>query len=240
VWPARLSFVVHWGRESHEVRTKLVGEHWLASALATIAAALHYGIGLASAASALAQVEPLPGRMEPVPLPCGATVLRDDFSTSSASLPAALRVLEQAPGRRLLVFNDAYDTGLNFRERFQQLGPMAARSVDLAVFIGERGRNAARRAVEGGLNPEAARSFPSLWEAAEYLKSELREGDLVLLRDRYRIHAERLYFALLGSVGCRMPACSLNQLCDYCSYLRPGLEETTRMPPPVRPYWEPR
>jgi UDP-N-acetylmuramoyl-tripeptide--D-alanyl-D-alanine ligase len=238
-WPARLSFRVHRGAESRQVHTKLVGEHWLTSALASLAAALWHGVDLESAASALEQVEPFRARMEPVPLPSGATALRDDFTSSTTSLLEALRVLEQAEGRRLLVFPEAYDSGLSFRERFQQLGRLAARSVDLAVFFGERSRSAARRAVEGGMKPESVRHFPDLWGAAEFLKSELRKGDLVLLRSRVSLHAERIYFALLGTVGCRMPACTRVQLCDRCSYLRPGLEEAHKLPTPVRPFWDP-
>jgi UDP-N-acetylmuramoyl-tripeptide--D-alanyl-D-alanine ligase len=239
VWPARLSFRVHRGAESREVHTQLVGEHWLTPALASLAVALCYGMELASAGSALERVEPFRGRMEPVPLPSGATALRDEASFTFASLPAALRVLEQARGRRVLVFNDAYDWGLSFRERFQQLGQVAAGCVDLVVFFGERSRNAARRAVEGGMKPESVRRFPDLWGAAEFLKSELREGDLVLLRNRLPFHAERIYFAQLGAVGCQMPTCTWNQLCDHCSHLRPGLEEAHKLPPPVRPFWDP-
>jgi UDP-N-acetylmuramoyl-tripeptide--D-alanyl-D-alanine ligase len=177
--------------------------------------------------------------MEPVALPSGAILLRDDCNSSYASLPAALRVLEQAEGRRVLVFTEAYDSGLSFRERFQRLGQMAASSVDLAVFFGERSRNAARRAVEGGMPSESVRSFPDLWGAAEFLRSELREGDLALLRDCHPFHAERIWFALAGSVGCRMSACSYLRACDYCAHLRPGLEETRNLPAPARPFWEP-
>jgi UDP-N-acetylmuramoyl-tripeptide--D-alanyl-D-alanine ligase len=238
-WPARLSFRAHWGAESRQVHTKLVGEHWLSTALASLVTALSCGMDLASAASALERVEPFRGRMEPAALPCGATALRDDSSLSAASLPAALRVLEQAPGRRVLVFNDAYDSGLSFRERFQRLGRMAVRAVDLAVFFGERSRGAARRAVQGGMKPESVRSFPDLWGAAEFLKAELRAGDLALFRDCGSLHAERIYFAQLGAVGCKTPECPRLRLCDYCPDLRPGLEEAHKLPAPVRPHWEP-
>ena len=240
VWPARLSFRIHRGSESREVKTKLVGEHWLNSVLATLAAGSWHGIDLASAVSAIEQIEPVRGRMEPVRLPSGAYLLRDDFNASFAGLPAALRVLEQAPGRRVLVINGGYDSGLNLRARFQLIGQMAARSADLVVLFGNESRRAANAMAEAGMKCENVRSFPDLWAVAEFLKSELGEGDLVLLRDCYQVHAERIYFAQLGTVGCRKPVCSRRHiLCDHCPDLRPGLENATQAPEPVRPFWQP-
>ena len=208
VWPARFSFRVHRGAESRHVHTKLVGEHWLNSVLAALAAALWHGVDLELAAAALEQVEPMPGRMEPMPLPSGAVALRDDFSTSSVGLAAALRVLEQAQvrGRRILVATRTHDTGCTFRESFRRLGEMAARSLDLAIIFGGEHRRARNAMVEGGMNRESIRSFKDPWSAAECLKSEMGEGDLVLFRDCIPVHAERIYFAQLGSVGCRIPA----------------------------------
>ncbi|MGD0015406.1 MAG: Mur ligase family protein [Bryobacteraceae bacterium] len=238
-WPGRLSFQVHRGAESRMVNTKLVGEHWITSALAALATALCCGMDLETAASALEQVEPSRGRMEPVLLPSGAQVLRDDVSTTLTSLAPALRVLERAGTRRVLVLHDAYDSGLAFSPRMRHLGQMAARSADLAVFFGERSRWLAKVALGAGMKPGSAHHFPDPWGAAEFLKSELREGDLVLLRSCHPRHAERIYFAQLGTVGCLKPVCHKVILCDNCPELRPGLEEAHLLPTPVRPFWEP-
>jgi UDP-N-acetylmuramoyl-tripeptide--D-alanyl-D-alanine ligase len=94
VWPDRLSFRAHWGSQSRWVRTRLVGEHWLTPALAALAAAMGSRLDLESAASALETVEPCRARLQPVSLPSGATLLRDDFNPTIASFPAALRVLQ--------------------------------------------------------------------------------------------------------------------------------------------------
>ncbi len=235
VWPARLSFRVHRGSDSWQVKTKLVGEHSLNSVLAALAAASCHGVDLASAASAMERVEPMCGRMQPVRLPSGACVLRDDYNPSFASLPAALRVLEQAPGRRVFVFSDAYDSMLKFRPRFQLIGEMVTRSADLTVLFGDESRRAANAMVEAGVKRENVRSFRDLWAVAAFLKSELHEGDLVLLRDSHAYHAERICFAQLGTVGCKIPECRLVSRCDHCPNLRRGLESAG----PARPSWQP-
>ena len=240
VWPARLSFRVHRGAESHMVQTQLVGEHWLNSVLAALATAVCHGVDLEAAAAAVARVEPAPGRMQPVLLPSGAHALRDDFNCSFASLPAALRVLEQAQAsRRVLVFRDAYDSGLPNMERLRMVGRMVAHSADLTLLYGNI-RNRTRNAmVQAGVPRESIHLFRDIWEVADYLKANLQAGDVVLIRNAYSDAAERIYFAQLGSVGCRMPVCDRSTACDFCAELRPGLENATGLPAPSRPYWLP-
>jgi UDP-N-acetylmuramoyl-tripeptide--D-alanyl-D-alanine ligase len=238
-WPARLSFRFHRGAQSRMVNTRLVGEHWLNSVLAALATALWHGVELERAVAAVEQVEPSRCRMEPALLPSGAYALRDEFTLTFAGLPAALRVLEQAQGRRVLVFHDAHDSGLAFRERFRLVGQMAAHSADLTLVYGDESEQARNAMIEGGVPQENVRSFPDIWAVADFMKAGLGPGDVVLLRSSYADAAERIYFAQLGSVGCRMRACGKAFSCDYCAELRPGLENVGGLPAPARPFWLP-
>src|SRR5271169_2251182 len=77
-WPERMSFKLHAGLQSYAVRSRLLGTHWLNSALAALAVADLCGIPLPVAISAAALVEPVTGRMQPVDLPCGAVLIRDE------------------------------------------------------------------------------------------------------------------------------------------------------------------
>jgi UDP-N-acetylmuramoyl-tripeptide--D-alanyl-D-alanine ligase len=221
------------------VQTQLVGEHWLNSVLAAISTAACHGVDLGAAAAAMARVEPARCRMQPVLLPSGAIGIRDDFNCSFAGLPAALRALEQAQGRRILVFRDVYDTGLPNMERFRMVGRIVAHSADLTLLYGTNRMRTRNAMAQAGVPRESIHVFRDIWEVADYLKANLRTGDVVLLRNAYSDAAERIYFAQLGSVGCRMPACAKNLPCDYCAQLRPGLEDTAGMPAPARPYWLP-
>jgi len=239
VWPDRLNFTVQAGGESKFIQTRLVGAHWLGSVLAAIALGRSCGVDLDSAAAAIANVLPARGRMDPMPLPSGAIVLRDDLSTTYASLAPAVRVLSEAKARRrILIYHDAHDAPLKFQARFREFGSLAA-GLDLVIFYGERGRTPAKLAVQGGLKAETVRSFHDIWEVADFLKTELREGDLVLLRSWFPLHAERVYFAQLGTVGCRKAACHLFIACDICPALRPGLELVKEGLPYPRPLWQP-
>jgi UDP-N-acetylmuramoyl-tripeptide--D-alanyl-D-alanine ligase len=238
-WPARLSFRVHRGAELQIVNTQLVGEHWLHSVLAALATALCHGVELAPAAAAMARVKPSRCRMQPALLPSGAYALRDEHSRSFASLPAALRVLEQAQGRRILVYHDAYDSGLPFRERFRAVGRIVAHSADLTLLYGTDRMRARNAMAEAGVPRESIHVFRDIWAVADFLKPNLRAGDVVLLRNAYSDGAGRVFFAQLGSVGCRVPACGKQTPCDNCAELRPGLESLSGLPLPAREYWLP-
>jgi UDP-N-acetylmuramoyl-tripeptide--D-alanyl-D-alanine ligase len=230
---------LHRGAESRLVNTRLVGEHWLNSVLAALATALWHGVDFERAAAAVEQVEPSRCRMEPVLLPSGAYALRDEFNRSLASLTVALRVLEQAQGRRVLVFRDAYDSGLSHRERFRLMGRMVAHSADLTLTYGRGCKQARNAMIEGGVPPGNVRTFPDIWAVADFMKASLGPGDVVLLRTAYSDAAARIYFAQLGSVGCRIRECGKPGPCDYCEELRPGLENVSGLPAPARPYWQP-
>ncbi len=92
-WPERLEFRVHAGGESQRVRTKLVGTRWVTSVVAAIAAARQCGVSLEEAAGALEDKEPFTARLEPVRLPSGAKLLRDEYNGSMTTLLVGLDIL---------------------------------------------------------------------------------------------------------------------------------------------------
>jgi hypothetical protein len=84
---------------------------------------------------------------------------------------------------------------------------MAAHSADLVLIYGNESRRARNAMIEGGLLPEILRSFPDIWAVADFLRTGVGSGDVALLRGRLGDAAARIYFAQLGSVGCRIPNC---------------------------------
>lgn len=74
-----------------------------------------------------------------------------------------------------------------------------------------------------------AHGFDSLRRAAEFLKTELRPGDLVLLKGRSTDHIARLFYAQCGNVGCWDDYCRKTMLCDMCWKL--GIEPSGEFVP---------
>lgn len=224
-WPARLTLRVHTGSETQWVKTNLVGEHWVNSVLAALLVAISCGIPLKAAATELGRVKPFTARMQPVLLPSGATILRDESGGSPDPLHAALQVLKESDAvRRLLVISDISDSHKRTHIRLREVGKIASQVADLVIFIGEHGHYAVKAATASGMKPECVLGFTDLYMASQYLKSELRSGDLVLLKGRTTDHLSRVFFAQLGTIGCWKTKCYKRIVCDLCEELRPEFD----------------
>jgi UDP-N-acetylmuramoyl-tripeptide--D-alanyl-D-alanine ligase len=224
-WPARLSLRVHVAGDAQRVRTRLVGEQWVNGILGAVLAARALGVAPAAAAAALARVEPFAVRMQPVRLPNGIVVIRDEQNASLDTWGAALAVLRDASvPRRVLIASDFSDLRKKNRVRYQMLADLAAESADAAFFVGEYASAAVKRAIWRGMDPTRVEGALDVRGAAERLASFLQPGDLALLKGRATHHLSRALFAQLGEIGCWKPKCQRHIICDVCPELRPGFD----------------
>jgi UDP-N-acetylmuramoyl-tripeptide--D-alanyl-D-alanine ligase len=230
-WPGRLELTVRTrDGDSCRVRTRLVGTHWSASVAAAITVARDLGVSLAAAAQALETVNPPASRLQPVLLPSGAVILRDDYDGSYPTFQAGLRVLAEArAGRRVAVISDVSDFGsARARKRLAHLGHEAAQAAELVVFFGEGAGHGREGALAAGRAADDARAFGALEDAAAFLRATLRHGDLVLLKGRTSDHAARLFFSQLGPIRCLRPQCEKRITCDACEELGIAAEDRER------------
>ena len=110
------------------------------------------------------------------------------------------------------------------RDRSTDLGRNASRVAEVAIFVGEHAHHAVKAAVAAGMHPDSVHGFRNLLTAAEYLKSELRDGDLVLLRGRTTDHLSRICFAQCGAIECWKTHCGKTIVCNHCDELLPGFD----------------
>ena len=220
-WPEHFSFQVGSGNEQGFVSTRLIGKHWLPSVMPAIVVAREAGLTLKQAIAPLANLEPMQQRLSEATTPQGATFLRDEWNGSVDSLKVALEVIEAAVAKRkILVFTDVSDSRQKIRLRQRDMGVTAAKIVDVAYFIGDSHGYAVKAAVEAGMDPGRVFGFYDIESAGKQLLSELREGDLVLLRGRHADHLSRLYLMTLDEVSCWRSSCEKKKHCDVCSDLR--------------------
>ncbi len=219
-FPAPLRFRATLGSESCMVETNLIGKLWVTSVLGALLGAVAAGVPLQTAAKALKDVQPVRSRMTPFQLPNGAWLLRDDFNPTFSSLDAALEVLRTAHAdRRIFVGGEHYDgpdTDLGVK---RELGRRVGGSADLAVFIGRKMGPASKSALDAGIVAGSAVNFHHFPQAVEFLRQELRKGDVVLLRGAINRHLERIFFMLTGEIECSLTWCDLNKYCKSCKNL---------------------
>jgi UDP-N-acetylmuramyl pentapeptide synthase len=102
-WPRGTRFRVHAGGVSGELHVRLLGWPMMYAVTAAVATALALGVPFDTIAERLATLTPTPGRLEPVELPGGVTLLRDDYKSTLETVDSALDVLESIPAKRKLV-----------------------------------------------------------------------------------------------------------------------------------------
>jgi UDP-N-acetylmuramoyl-tripeptide--D-alanyl-D-alanine ligase len=234
-WPERLRLTVRTRDESHVMQTLLVGTHWVTPILAALTASTCCGVPLARAVKCVEKVPPFWARMQPVRLNSGATIIRDEFNGSITTFEAAFKVLAEATAqRKIMVLSDYSDSPKKRRIRVNSLGRDAAKTVDMLVLVGENSRNGANVAIDAGMAPENAHAFFTINEATQFLRRELRDGDLVLLKGQSNHHLSRIYLGLLDDVSCQVPSCRKMILCDCCEQLgfswRPELDGLMALP----------
>lgn len=175
------------GGHRHPVALRILGEHHVMNALATLAVTEQLGVPTGRAVAAL---EALPRaerwRMEVLTPSTGVVVINDAYNASPDSMAAALKTLAQVTrdGRRsVAVLGEMAELGEYADEEHDRIGRLAVRlNVRKLVVVGTGARHIHNAAgLEGSWDGESV--FVSTPDAAyDLLREELRAGDVVLVK----------------------------------------------------------
>ena len=225
-WPHGMRFRLDAFGATREVAIRLVGPKMVSPILAAIAVAHVEGFALDDALARLAAFEPTPGRLQPVTLPNGAILLRDDYKNTLETNHVALDVLEAIPARRKLVlFGDLSDVQGREWRVYLSLGMRVARIAERFLVVGRGYRRYASGACRGGMARDRVVDVGrTVQEAAEALKRVLEPGDVVLMKARRGQKLDRVRLILEGrKVGCSIKLCEIRTMeCAYCPMLERG------------------
>lgn len=221
-WPHGTRIRLQTGEESVDLDSRLIGDGLIHGLLAAAAVAGVEGRRLAAVSPALASMPATRGRLQPMVLPGGVTVLRDDYKSTPETVLEALDTLGQLPSRRrIAVLGDLDMPPPPERHWYKAVGEKVAQVADLAVFVGtkfDRYRVGARAA---GMRDDQLHHARSVHEAITFLQGRLRPDDVVLVKGRETQRLTRIILALAGrDVRCRVEQCRLHlTFCDDCPLL---------------------
>ncbi|MFV0372989.1 UDP-N-acetylmuramoyl-tripeptide--D-alanyl-D-alanine ligase [Microbacterium sp.] len=174
------------GAERHPLRMRVLGEHHISNALAALTAAQELGVPLAQSIARLETVEVAERwRMQPLGTD-RIRIINDAYNASPDSMAAALRTLAQivAPGqRKVAVLGAMSELGEQAGEEHDRVGLLAVRlRIERIVIVGSEARRLYLAAIgEGSWDGEAV-FFENADDAFDYLRTELRDGDRVLVK----------------------------------------------------------
>ncbi|HDG1672227.1 MAG: UDP-N-acetylmuramoyl-tripeptide--D-alanyl-D-alanine ligase [Kluyvera cryocrescens] len=130
-------FTLHTPNGSAEVLLPLPGRHNIANALAATALATAVGADLNAVKAGLAQLKAVPGRLFPVHLSETQLLLDDSYNANVGSMTAAVQVLSEMPGYRVLVVGDMAELGAESEACHIQVGEAAkAAGIDRVLSVG--------------------------------------------------------------------------------------------------------
>ncbi len=176
---AGVKFTLVHGDEREPVYSRLPGRAMVRNALAAAAAGVVDGLELNEVAAALGAAQ-VPARLQAHRGINGSTIIDDAYNASPDSMAAALDLLGEVPGRKIAVLGDMRELGAAELEGHQQVGRRAAEVADLIFAVGDLGRWIGDAAIQRG--HDAVQIMIEKEEVAAALQSELRPGDVVLLK----------------------------------------------------------
>ncbi|MBA2811933.1 UDP-N-acetylmuramoyl-tripeptide--D-alanyl-D-alanine ligase [Streptomyces sp. KM273126] len=198
------AFRLHTPSGASDVTMRLYGEHHVSNALAAAAVAHELGMSAEEIATALSEAGSLSRwRMEVTERPDGVTVVNDAYNANPESMRAALRALAaMGNGRRTwAVLGKMAELGDEALAEHDAVGRLAVR-LNVSKLVAVGGREASWLQLgaynEGSWGEESVH-VSDAQAAVDLLRSELRPGDVVLVKASRSVGLESVAQALLDS-----------------------------------------
>jgi UDP-N-acetylmuramoyl-tripeptide--D-alanyl-D-alanine ligase len=178
----------------------LIGRHNVMNAVAALAAASVWGVGVEEAKRVFPTLTPADKRGEVVRFEEAFTVINDSYNSSPTALSALLGLLATTPGyqRRIVAAGEMLELGDSSEELHRECGRAAAALGKIDWLFGVQGYalDFIEAAIAAGHPRERTKFFDNSQEAAKFLVEFVMPGDLLLLKGSRGTRMERILEAL--------------------------------------------
>ena len=217
-WPHGSRFHIFVDGIERECSWGLLGRPSVYAALAATAVGRELGISVEKSLERLEQLPPTPDRLQLLHLAGGISIISDAYKSPEETIHAALEVLAEVPAKRkIVVLGRINEPRHPIREKYRNVAAKAAAIADLFLLVDsfkefKAGLNAA------GVKQEVRVHCKGPPEAIDFLRRELKDGDVVLVKGRSDQRLERVSMALAGErINCRRNLCPTSRIsCRDC------------------------
>ena len=183
VSPAGSSFVLHTMSDEVTCQTRLLGEHNIQNIILAATVGLRLGMTLKQIARGISRIAPVEHRLQLIPS-TGVTIIDDAFNSNPMGAQAALRVLREFEGRRIIITPGMVELGDGEDAFNHEFGLMMADCVDVAILVGKKHTSPIARGLkEAGFPQENLHVVSTLDEATAILRQIGRPGDVALFEN---------------------------------------------------------
>jgi UDP-N-acetylmuramoyl-tripeptide--D-alanyl-D-alanine ligase len=175
------------------------GTHYVMNALPAVALGSLHGISLDQVVESLRHLRQASMRGQILQFRQGFAVIDDSYNSNPQALMRMIEVLSQLRGfeRRILMAGEMLELGPASGSLHFQCGIFAANhGLDMVVGIQGAAREIARAAVKSGLPESQTGFFSDPDAAADFIRNEIRKGDLVLIKGSRGVRMEKIVQSL--------------------------------------------
>lgn len=195
-----LKFKLRYQQKDYEFIYQQAGKHNIYNAMAAAVIAFKNSLTAAEIQKGLLKTEFSALRMEIIKLANGARIINDSYNANPLAVKAALDVLmEIKAGRKIALLASMLELGALSAQKHTEIGIYAAeKGIDLLVTT-SAASNEAEKIAAGAkkkMSSEKIISFLDNQSTIDYLKKELRENDLLLVKGSRSNRLEEIVEAL--------------------------------------------
>jgi len=171
-----------------EYQPALVGKHNIMNALAATSAAVAAEVPLTQIKQGLESMQPVPGRLQPAIGISGALFINDAYNANPLSTRAAIMVLKQYAGPKILVLGDMGELGDDTESLHSEIGLYAkTNGIDKLLAFGPLSENAVAAFGANG------KHFETQEDLIGHLKQIVSENSTVLIKGSRSMKMEKVF-----------------------------------------------
>ena len=186
-----ISFVLN---SAHFFEVPHCALHNVSNALAAIGCGFLFGLDVQDIKERIATFDAPEMRLKEVHLK-NFSILDDTYNSNPQSLKQAIDVLcrQTTAGRRILVMGDMLELGEKAGEFHAYFGRyVSKKSIDILITMGNFSKATAESAKKNGMYTAAVHHFDSCHAVLEFLQSNIKKGDLLLVKGSRSMRMERI------------------------------------------------
>lgn len=207
-------FKLHLPSGTSEVLFSLNGRHNILNALAASAVGFSFGMSAQEIAGALETVAAPPQRGEVLHFKAGFTVINDSYNSNPDALVSMVQTLVDGgatAARKIVVAGEMLELGAEQTAIHREVGQILAESgIDWLIGVRGLAEEMTKSAKQYGLHKTSF--FENSERAGEFLASEIKAGDLVLVKGSRGVRTEKVIEKLLEKFDLEREAEETKQL----------------------------
>lgn len=178
------TFTLTDGKKEVLCQTILLGKHNIQNILGAATLAHELGLSLTQIQEGINKVKAVEHRLQILPTNNGLTVIDDAYNSNPAGSRAAIDVISNFEGRKIIITPGMVELGDVENEENRQFGAYMADKIDLAILVGPRHSDPIKQGLlENGFNEKNIKTVSNLKEAMQFLPRISKPGDIVLFEN---------------------------------------------------------